>query len=112
MSTLDDMTAVAEPPQTLLRPPQVRMPVPPAARRTPLTWVRGGGLSRLAFLLPLLLIFGAFSWYPIARLVLISFQHTNEITTTWVGFQNFSAVLNDPLFPIAVKNTLEFAGLA
>src|SRR5579875_4064243 len=112
MSTLDDMTAGAEPPQTLLRPPQVRMPAPPAARRTPLTWVQRGGLSPLAFLLPLLLIFGAFSWYPIVRLVLISFQHTNEITTTWVGFQNFSAVLNDPLFPIAVKNTLEFAGLA
>jgi multiple sugar transport system permease protein len=81
-------------------------------RRTPLTWVRDGGVSRLLFLLPLILIFGAFSWYPIVRLVLISLQHTNEITTTWVGFQNFSEVWNDPLFPIAVRNTLEFAGLA
>lgn len=80
--------------------------------RSPLSWVRGGGLTRLAFILPLLLIFGAFSWYPIARLVEISLQHTNEVTTTWVGLQNFSQVLNDPLFPIAVKNTLEFAGLA
>ena len=73
---------------------------------------RNGGLSRLLFLLPLLLIFGAFSWYPIVRLVLMSFQHTNEVITTWVGFQNFSEVLHDPLFPIAVRNTLEFAGLA
>ena len=34
-------------------------------RRTPLTWVRGGGLTTLLFLLPMLLVFGAFSWYPI-----------------------------------------------
>ncbi|HEX3803462.1 MAG TPA: sugar ABC transporter permease [Solirubrobacteraceae bacterium] len=63
-------------------------------------------------MLPLLLIFGAFSWYPIVKLVLMSLQHTNELTTTWVGFQNFSEVWHDPLFPIAVRNTAEFAGLA
>ena len=80
---------------------------------TPLTWVRNGGISRLLFLLPLLAIFGAFSWYPIVRLVLMSFQHTNLVQpATWVGFQNFSEVWNDPLFPIAVRNTLYFAGLA
>lgn len=75
-------------------------------------WVRQGGISRLLFLLPLLLIFALFSWYPIVRLVLMSFQQTNEVITTWVGFQNFKEVWNDPLFPIAVRNTLEFAGLA
>jgi multiple sugar transport system permease protein len=112
MSTLDDMTARAEQAQPVLSPPKSPRPARPRARHNPLTWVQQGGLSRLAFLLPLLLIFGAFSWYPIVRLVLISLQHTNEITTTWVGFQNFSEVWNDPLFPIAVKNTLEFAGLA
>lgn len=85
----------------------------PRFRRTPLTWIRRGGLSRLLFLLPLLLIFGAFSWYPIVRLVLMSFQHTNLVQPAqWVGLQNFTEVLNDPLFPIAVRNTLEFAGLA
>ena len=82
-------------------------------RRTPLTWARHGGLSTLLFLLPLLLVFGAFSWYPIVRLVLMAFQHTNLVQpATWVGFQNFSEVIHDPLFPIAVKNTAEFAGLA
>ena len=65
------------------------------------------------FLLPLLIVFGAFSWYPIVRLVLMSFQHTNLVQpATWVGFQNFSEVIHDPLFPIAVRNTAEFAGLA
>ena len=82
-------------------------------RRTPLTWIRHGGLSTLLFLLPLLLVFGLFSWYPIVRLVLMAFQHTNLVQpATWVGFQNFSEVIHDPLFPIAVKNTAEFAGLA
>ena len=82
-------------------------------RRTPLTWIRNGGISRLLFLVPLLAIFGAFSWYPIVRLVLMSLQHTNLVQpATWVGFQNFSEVIHDPLFPIAVRNTAEFAGLA
>ncbi|MDX6453538.1 MAG: multiple sugar transport system permease protein [Gaiellaceae bacterium] len=83
------------------------------ARRTPVTWVRGGGLATLLFLLPMLLIFGAFSWYPIVRTAIMSVQHTNLVSpATWVGLDNFRAVLNDPLLPKAVENTAEFAGLA
>jgi len=83
------------------------------ARRTPLTWVRGGGLTTVLFLLPMLFVFAAFSWYPIVRTVLMSLQHTNLVQApTWVGLQNFREVLQDPLLPIAVKNTLEFALLA
>jgi multiple sugar transport system permease protein len=83
------------------------------SRRTPATWIRGGGLTSIVFLLPMLLIFGAFSWYPIVRTVIMSLQHTNLVTApTWVGLDNFRQVLNDPLLPIAIKNTAEFAGLA
>jgi multiple sugar transport system permease protein len=75
--------------------------------------VRGGGLTTLIFLLPMLLIFGAFSWYPIVRTVIMSVQHTNLVQpATWVGLGNFRAVLDDPLLPKAVENTAEFAGLA
>jgi multiple sugar transport system permease protein len=82
-------------------------------RRTPVTWVRGGGLSTLLFLLPMLLIFGAFSWYPIVRTVTMSLQHTNLVQApTWVGLDNFRKVFHDPLLPVAVKNTAYFAGLA
>src|SRR6478672_10966137 len=82
-------------------------------RRTPLTWVKGGGLTTLIFLLPMLLIFGAFSWYPIARTVIMSLQHTNLVQpATWVGLDNFRTVLDDPVLPKAVANTAEFAGLA
>jgi multiple sugar transport system permease protein len=114
MSTIDSMTPEVEP-TPAVQPPSGRAASPRPARRparTPLTWVRQGGISRLLFLLPLLVIFAAFSWYPIIRLVVMSFQQTNEVVTTWVGFQNFKEVWNDPLFPIAVRNTLEFAGLA
>ncbi|MDX6427515.1 MAG: multiple sugar transport system permease protein [Gaiellaceae bacterium] len=83
------------------------------ARRTPVTWVRGGGLATLLFLLPMLFVFGAFSWYPIVRTVIMSVQHTNLVSpATWVGLDNFRSVLNDPVLPKAVKNTAEFAGLA
>jgi multiple sugar transport system permease protein len=82
-------------------------------RRTPVTWARGGGLSALLFLLPMLFVFGAFSWYPIVRTGIMSLQHTNLVQpATWVGLGNFRAVLSDPQFPKAVRNTIEFAGLA
>ncbi len=86
---------------------------PERVRRTPLTWVRRGGLSSLLFMLPLLLAFGAFSWYPIVRTVVMSFQHTNLVQAPkWVGLDNFSRVIHDPQTPIAVKNTAYFALLA
>ncbi len=83
------------------------------ARRTPATWVRGGGLTSLVFLLPMLFVFGAFSWYPIVRTAIMSVQHTNLVESpTWVGLDNFRTVLSDPLLPKAVGNTVEFALLA
>jgi multiple sugar transport system permease protein len=75
--------------------------------------VRGGGLTTFLFLLPMLLVFGAFSWYPIVRTVIMSLQHTNLVQApTWVGLDNFRKVLHDPLLPVAVKNTAYFALLA
>ncbi|RDV46934.1 sugar ABC transporter permease [Leifsonia sp. ku-ls] len=75
--------------------------------------MRGGGLSTLLFLLPMLVIFGVFSWWPIVRSVVMSFQHTNLVSApTWVGWDNFVQVVNDPLFWTAVGNTAWFAFLA
>jgi len=84
-----------------------------SARRSPLSWVRGGGLSNLIFLLPMLVIFGVFSWWPIVRSVVMSFQHTNLVSPpTFVGWDNFVQVVEDPLFWTAVGNTGWFALLA
>jgi multiple sugar transport system permease protein len=81
---------------------------------TPLTWVRRGGLANLVFLLPLLLIFGIFSWGPIVESFVISLQHTNFVVTTWADplWSNFAFVFKDPTFWLAVRNTGYFALLA
>lgn len=82
-------------------------------RRNPVTWVQRGGLTTLVFLLPLLIIFGVFSWTPIVEAVIMSFQKTNLVTApVFVGWDNFVAVFHDPVFWIAVRNTGFFALLA
>ena len=75
-------------------------------------WLRGGGLSTVLFALPLLLIFGLFSWWPIGRSLVMSFEKTNLLTSSWVGLDNFRAVLADPLLGKAIGNTAWFALLA
>jgi len=82
-------------------------------RRSMRRVVTRDGLSTLVFLLPLLVIFGLFSWYPIVRAFVMSFQVTNLVSEpTFVGLQNFTRVLADPLFAKAVANTAYFALLA
>ena len=82
-------------------------------RRGPLPWVSRDGLSTLVFLLPLLLIFGMFSWFPILRSFVMAVQETNLVSTpTFVGLDNFANVLSDPLFGTSVANTAYFALLA
>ncbi|MDG6101996.1 sugar ABC transporter permease [Dactylosporangium aurantiacum] len=84
-----------------------------ARRRDVVTWVQRGGLSSVVFALPLLLIFGIFSWWPIVRSIVMSFQKTNLVgDPTWVGWRNFEYVLTDPDLPNAILNTLYFALLA
>ncbi|MEL4319583.1 sugar ABC transporter permease [Leifsonia sp. YIM 134122] len=104
-------------------PPVVRDAVPPAPpasvatrrrrKRNPATWVRGGGLSNLIFLAPMLIVFTVFSWSPIVQSVIMSFQKTNLVQpATWVGLDNFERVLSDPNLGTAIVNTLYFAFLA
>jgi multiple sugar transport system permease protein len=71
------------------------------------------GLSTFLFLVPLLAIFGLFSWFPIIRAFVMSLQETNLVSTpTFVGLENFARVLADPVFALAVRNTAYFALLA
>jgi multiple sugar transport system permease protein len=83
-----------------------------AGRRTRM-WRRRPGLASLVFLLPMLVIFGVFSWIPILRALEMSVERTNLVTPpVFVGLENFAKVLADPLFWVAVKNTAWFALLA
>jgi multiple sugar transport system permease protein len=98
---------------TVLEQAERLVPAKRRRRRTPATWVRGGGLSTLVFLLPLLAIFGLFSWFPIIRAAVMSFQQTNLVSPAqWVGLANFRNVLTDPDLVTALKNTGWFAVLA
>ncbi|WP_208008506.1 carbohydrate ABC transporter permease [Agromyces protaetiae] len=77
------------------------------------TWIAGGGVWNLVFVLPMLVVFGLFSWSPIVQSVIMSFQKTNLLTPPeWVGIDNFVGVLTDPLLGRAILNTLYFAALA
>lgn len=88
-----------------------------ASRATPRValrrWFSRDSLSSLVFLLPLLAIFGMFSWFPIVRAVVMSFQETNLVDAPrFIGLDNFAAVIADPLFGKAVWNTFYFSLLA
>ncbi|MFF2847301.1 carbohydrate ABC transporter permease [Streptomyces sp. NPDC058001] len=77
---------------------------------------RGGAAGRQLtawlFLVPTLLIFGLFAWWPILRSLLLSFQRTNLTEpAVWVGLDNFRVLFDDPLLGTAVGNTLFFVGL-
>ncbi|WP_031518282.1 carbohydrate ABC transporter permease [Streptomyces sp. NRRL F-5123] len=72
-----------------------------------------GGLGRkvsenlraYGFLIGAIICFGLFSWYPMVREFIMSFQHTKRGVTSWVGFQNIKTVYHDPYFWTAWKNT-------
>jgi multiple sugar transport system permease protein len=76
----------------------------------------GPGLRRKArenvqaygFLVGALLCFGFFSWYPMVREFIMSFQSTRRGVTRWVGFHNIKVVYHDPYFWTAWRNTALF----
>lgn len=70
-------------------------------------------LTAYGFLCAALICFAVFSWYPIVREVILSFQKTNFVgQATWVGLKNFRHVVADPAFAAAWKNTAVFTLLA
>ncbi|MET9059310.1 sugar ABC transporter permease [Streptomyces antibioticus] len=64
------------------------------------------------FLIGAVLCFAFFSWYPIVREFLLAFQKTDDGQVSWVGWDNFVTVWNDPAFGQAWRNTLWFTVLA
>ena len=64
------------------------------------------------FLIGAVLCFAFFSWYPMIREVIMSFQGTHLGVTGWVGFRNYDRIFGDPTFWTAWRNTLEFTVLA
>jgi multiple sugar transport system permease protein len=94
--------------RTLVRPAAHARRHPTRARRA----VKRN-LTAYGFLCGALICFAFFSWYPIVREVLLSFQKTNFVgEARWVGLDNFRTVFADPGFVDAWVNTAEFTLLA
>jgi multiple sugar transport system permease protein len=70
-------------------------------------------LSAYAFLIGAVLCFTFFSWYPIVREVIMSFQKAvYGGGYTWDGWRNYTRIFHDAMFWQAWRNTLEFTLLA
>ena len=75
-------------------------------------------LAGYGFMAGAVVCFALFSWYPMIREFIMSFQgtHRDPVTrlpkTTWVGWRNYTRIFHDPTFAAAWKNTVEFSLLA
>ncbi len=62
------------------------------------------------FIAPFLLVFGTFTVWPLLTSLVLSVQQTyGPGATHFVGFDNFTFMMNDPFFWKAVRNTALFA---
>jgi multiple sugar transport system permease protein len=69
-------------------------------------------VSGWLFLLPAIAIFATFSWYPIVRGFVISFQSIDLINPPeFVGLENFKMLFEDQDMPVAWVNTLYYTCL-
>jgi multiple sugar transport system permease protein len=66
-------------------------------------------ISAYLFLLPALIAFGFFAWYPILSSIQMSF-HDVSLTgpSEWVGLRNYELMLKDPAFEVVWTNMLEY----
>jgi multiple sugar transport system permease protein len=61
------------------------------------------------YLVPGLVVFGLFAWYPIVRGVVLAVQNDNLVAPpTFVGLDNFTRVVHDAFFALAWRNTFQF----
>lgn len=65
------------------------------------------------FLLPALLVFSFFAWYPMLNSLIMSFQYIKlGGEDSWVGFDNYVRMFRDPNFSLSWINSLQFALLS
>lgn len=70
------------------------------------------GVTAWLFLVPAVLIFATFSWYPILRGFIISFQSIDLINPPkFVGLENFRLLFQDADMPTAWMNTFYYTFL-
>ncbi|HRL12216.1 MAG TPA: sugar ABC transporter permease [Aggregatilineales bacterium] len=90
-----------------------RAPATPRSRWPRIKWRQQ--IIAYAFLLPALIAFAIFAWWPILNSIIMSFQQVNLMdasASTWVGLRNFERMLADPTFAASWRNSLEFTLLS
>ncbi|MBB4301079.1 multiple sugar transport system permease protein [Rhodobium orientis] len=72
--------------------------------------MKSGRLVPLLFLAPALFLFGLLTIYPLVRVFLLSFFYTEYgfSGASFVGLENYAALLGDSFFRIATWNTIFF----
>jgi multiple sugar transport system permease protein len=83
-------------------------------RRPPLVRRVRRNTTGYVFMAGALVCFGLFSWYPMIREVILSFQKVNLVGQSqgWDGLVNYRRILNDPSFWSAWRVTGTFALMA
>jgi multiple sugar transport system permease protein len=82
-------------------------------RRVPSHFWEGATLTSWAFLAPALVCFLLFSWLPLFRGLLSSFQHVSLTgDSTWVGMDHYVRALGDPQVWATLVHALTFCGLS
>jgi len=102
------MADVATAPKPLARR---RPPKQPRSRRLAPKVQRN--VAAWGFLVGAVLCFSFFSWYPIVREIIMSFQKPiYGGGYAWAGWLNYKIITHDPTFWLAWRNTFEFTVLA
>lgn len=84
--------------------PEWRVPAPRGRRRSSQGWT--GSL----FILPSAALFAAFYLYPLGYALVLSFQHWTPFgVVTWVGWQNYTRTVHDPIFLTTMRNVVIYA---
>ncbi|MEU9828820.1 carbohydrate ABC transporter permease [Micromonospora chersina] len=104
--------AITTVPGTTRRTGRTGPPHPSPRRRAGLGRKVRDNLTGHTFLIGALVCFAVFSWYPMVRGIVMSFQRTRRGETTWVGWDNYTRIIDDPSFWTAWKNTFYFTFLA
>lgn len=64
--------------------------------------------SAYVFIAPAVLMFLLLVLYPMILAFVYSFQERTLVSSTWVGIAQYSDIFSDPLFILALRNTLLF----
>ncbi|WP_127533872.1 carbohydrate ABC transporter permease [Paenibacillus kobensis] len=96
---------------------QSALPIQPSesnqTRRTGIVQILKKHLWGYLFLLPALLLFAIFLWLPIIKGFVYSFYHIDFVKgNTFVGWDNYKTVFDDPDVGKSIRNTLYYMGLA